>query len=327
MKYTPQQYEVAKKFREFYYGEINPKNALEEGWWERMSEDTWDRWTDLYVTGKDFQPQEEPAGDRARKLTKEFFFPKVKKYVEFYFNDGLAFWESLHDENKDAWIGTYLRAEHGSQREQVAFRKTEEFFKEKKMKYTPEQYERGKKYYEFYFEHTIPDSYDLDGYVRCYLNAPNIGSAAEKEAFRKTEEFFAAKENKVKVSTPSNYTFVSTDKDVDLLRIVREARDGSPFILIEKKNRTSNKTDTFLLVHEKVLNNPTLSNLRLYGERVENNWGVYSLGHFPGKDLEGTGYQGHFVNGDRNVSNLRAEIEAVIKALNPKDTKTTVTVW
>ena len=52
--------------------------------------------------------------------------------------------------------------------------------------------------------------------------------------------------------TPSSYTFVSTDEDVDLLRIIREAPAGSPFILIEKRNR-NNKTDTFLLVHETVL--------------------------------------------------------------------------
>ena len=205
MKYTNKQYEIAKKFREFYYKETNAEDSplLEDGWWERMRYFTWDRWAELYFTGQGFLPQ-----DRARKLT---------------------------------------------------------------------------------------------------------------------DEFFAAKENKVK--TPSSYTFVSTDKDVDLLRIIREAPDAQ-FILIEKKNRNTNKVISHLLIHEKVLNNPTVKNLKIYELPVDRNWGVDSLGYFPGKSLIGTGYQGHYLcDYNYNVSTVRAEIEAVIKALNPKDTKTVVTVW
>jgi hypothetical protein len=207
MKYTPQQYEIAKKFREFYYKEVNQGDYLETGWWEKMGEDTWNRWTSLYQTGEGFLPQDKAAGDRARKLTDEFF-----------------------------------------------------------------------------------------------------------------------KEKEVKTVKPSSYTFVSTDKDVDLLRIIREAPAGSPFILIEKRNR-NNKTDTFLLVHEKVLNNPAVKNFPLYlGPGVQSNWGILRLGNFPGISLDGSGYRGHRIF-NHPTHKLRAEIENIIKALNPKDTKTTVTVW
>ena len=196
--------------------------------------------------------------------------------------------------------------------------------KEKKMKYTEDEYARGRKYYEFYFGRPIPDSFDVNVFTRCYMNAPETGSPKEKAAFRKTEEFFAAKENKL---TPSSYTFVSTDKDVDLLRIIREAGDVQ-FILIEKKNRNTNEVIAHLLIHEKVLNNSAVKNLKIYGLPVDRNWGVNRLGYFPGKSLIGTGYQGHrLYPGDGDVEKIRAEIEAVIKALNPKDTRTTVTVW
>ena len=94
MKYTTQQYEVAKKFREFYYKEINQGDYLEDGWWERMGEDTWNRWTLLYQTGEGFQPQEKEAGDRARKLTKEFYFSRP-----------IESWESL-----DGYVRCYLNA-------------------------------------------------------------------------------------------------------------------------------------------------------------------------------------------------------------------------
>jgi len=199
------------------------------------------------------------------------------------------------------------------------------------MKYTPQQYEVARKFRDFYygkkddkFWETLSESRkDEWVYGSLTRNHSEFSRSSFGNPWDQTEEFFNQKEKTVK---PNSYTFVSTDKDVDLLRIIREALAESPFILIEKKNRNSNKTDTFLLVHESILNNPSTYKLPLYGVDFHKNWGIVNLGGFPGTNLTGTGYRAHEIF-DYPTRKLRAEIEAVIKALNPKNTKTTVTVW
>jgi len=192
------------------------------------------------------------------------------------------------------------------------------------MKYTEEQYERGRRFRQMYYGGDQKD-YDnwetlsewrRDDWVEGYLTPLHQDFLQESglKARTKTYEFFAAKEKKV---TPSIYTFVSTDKGVDLLRIANEADEGTKFILIECKNRNTGLTGkVWLLVSHAALNNPVLQNGILYDQQITPSWGISFT----------EGWRVHFV-APESVQGVREQIELLIRSLNPKDTKTTVTVW
>lgn len=50
-----------------------------------------------------------------------------------------------------------------------------------------------------------------------------------------------------------NYSFVSKDSEIDIVRIIEEAPEGTPFILVEEKSRTRRTLGWLLLVHTSVL--------------------------------------------------------------------------
>jgi hypothetical protein len=186
---------------------------------------------------------------------------------------------------------------------------------EEEMKYTSQQYEKAQKFYEFYIGIPVTRQWVSDSWVRWYLQTPIIGTKSEKEAFRKTEEFF--KEKELKTENPSSYTFVSTDKDVDLIRVVEEAPEGANFILVESRDRNNNVLKkSWVLVSRSALQNPRLQNGTLHNQAVSPSWGITFT----------KGWRISFVT-QNYVQAVRENIEALLRVLNPKNTKTTVTVW
>jgi len=66
-----------------------------------------------------------------------------------------------------------------------------------------------------------------------------------------------------KKDTEKQYRFVSGSDDVDYIRIVREAPQGTPFILVEEKTRNNKPRSWVLFVHTKILKSAALKDKRL----------------------------------------------------------------
>jgi len=135
------------------------------------------------------------------------------------------------------------------------------------------------------------------------------------------------KENQVSVSvTDNSYTFVSERKDVDFVRIVREAPAGTPFIVIEIKDRATGKSrygnepEILVLIHNNVVKNPRAKDLKVLGYKISDS-GYWS--NDPASVPHLYSYVGRWVYEDK-VNTFRNEIAKVKKALNSKDTVTKV---
>jgi hypothetical protein len=190
-------------------------------------------------------------------------------------------------------------------------------------KYTPEEYEKTRLYRAAFcgcdqWEKIVSH----DDWVRLYYLAPTDGNPASGDA-RQTADKQYEERNPVKSKTPNTYSFVSAKDDVDVLRIISEAPKGSPFILIEIKNRVKNEVSkVFLLVHKKLTLDPRTKNILVYSSPLED-WQI-SCPWFA--DLTKTSYFGHdlFLH---KVSEVKEQIAQVMKALSPKDSITKVTVY
>lgn len=76
------------------------------------------------------------------------------------------------------------------------------------------------------------------------------------------QECVLGKGTKMKNSNDA-YRFVSKAEEVDYLRILREAPQGTLFILVEVKTRQNKPKSWTLFVHKKILNNPDLKDKKL----------------------------------------------------------------
>lgn len=133
------------------------------------------------------------------------------------------------------------------------------------------------------------------------------------------------------------YDFVSTVEGIDVERIVKEAPKGTPFILIEVKEKDSNrKLGWALLVRNSVLNHPDLASevgedyIRGYslGERdlggdiipwiVGDDWGSSYLGGIRLHSFRVISGEGKF------PGYIKQEIAGIRGILNPKNIRTTV---
>jgi hypothetical protein len=110
----------------------------------------------------------------------------------------------------------------------------------------------------------------------------------------------------------NQYSFVAKEEDVDYTRIVREAPKGTPFILVEERSRDNQAKNWALFVHVSVLNDSRLGLVTYWGDKWEDEPSTHDyryvrrLGAFPGL--------------------LRKEIDSIKRSLNPKNTKTVVTL-
>jgi hypothetical protein len=122
------------------------------------------------------------------------------------------------------------------------------------------------------------------------------------------------------------YSFVSAEEDVDFIRIVREAPKDTQFILVETRTRQNQAKESTLLVNNDVLRDERVQGYPLADLYVENSvrpdWG-----HSDSPDTNGKLYsyrywafQGAF------PGKVRKQVDNIKRALNPKDTKTIVTL-
>jgi hypothetical protein len=193
-------------------------------------------------------------------------------------------------------------------------------------KHTPEEYEKARLYRAAYCGN---DSWEEivshDNWVHLY-HAAILNKTPDELKARQTADKQYEERNPVKSKTPNTYSFVSAKDDVDVLRIISEAPKGSPFILIEIHNRAGNgvenKVSAFLLVHTDLTTDPRTRDLTVYIGTLKK-WDIETPWF---ADLTKTSYFGHdlFL---RKVSEVREQIAQVMKALSPKDSRTTVTVY
>lgn len=131
------------------------------------------------------------------------------------------------------------------------------------------------------------------------------------------------KTGKIRKMEPEHrYSFVSAEQDVDYVRIVREAPAGTLFIVVEERNRFTNRAKGWvLLVHNTILRNDDLKYHNLAGETlgVCGGWGQKDLPN--GKEL----FSYRFVVGSGKFPReILQEIEKLKKLVSKKNTITTV---
>lgn len=124
------------------------------------------------------------------------------------------------------------------------------------------------------------------------------------------------KENKMQ---DNKYHFVSSEEDVDYLRILRETPTNTMFVLVEEKSRTNKPRKWSLFVHLSVLHNDQAQGKCLCGLKVNPNWGITSLPHsedFPYRYISRVG---------KFPGIIKQEIERLRRGKSPKNTITKVT--
>ena len=131
-------------------------------------------------------------------------------------------------------------------------------------------------------------------------------------------------------NTVSNqYSFVSAEEDVDYDRILRETPRGTLFILVEERTRDNQAKDWSLFVHNKVLSDPRVQGVSLgdtgaYKEvrTVSPTWGWDEMG-----ETKLHSYRMADIGPDAIPGYVRKTIDYIKRTLNPKDTRTVVTLF
>jgi len=89
------------------------------------------------------------------------------------------------------------------------------------------------------------------------------------------------------VDTDTTYRFVSKHDDVDYLRIIKEAPQGTPFILVEEKTRQNKPKSFSLFIHKTILNDQKFARTskggnpmspKIYGQHLGSSWGDNRIG-------------------------------------------------
>ena len=131
-------------------------------------------------------------------------------------------------------------------------------------------------------------------------------------------------------NTSDKYEFVSREEDIDFNRILREAPKGTNFILVEARTRDNSRVKEWaLLIHNSVLTNPLVQGFCIheddFDDRDENHispeWGEDEVASTKLFSYRVTGGEG------KAPGKIKKQIEDIKKALNPKDTKTVVTLF
>lgn len=121
-----------------------------------------------------------------------------------------------------------------------------------------------------------------------------------------------------KKQAENRYSFVAREEDVDYLRVVREAPQNAPFILMQETDRFNQPKRWCLFVHESVLANPKVN--KILGE----DWGskdIYHKGDFvPLHAYRVIGTSGKIPNW------VRREVNRIQRKVNPPEKNTKVRV-
>lgn len=127
----------------------------------------------------------------------------------------------------------------------------------------------------------------------------------------------------------NTYSFVAREDDIDFGRIIREAPEGTPFILVESRTRKNQTKESLLLVSEEVLEDERtqgfpLADVYFEDNTVEPRWGhPYNPNDPTNQKLVGYRY---WAFQGRLPGRVRRQIDAIKNAINPKDTKVFVTL-
>jgi hypothetical protein len=213
-----------------------------------------------------------------------------------------------------------------------------------KRRFTDEEYKYGRLFRTIAYPHyEIEDPWDKmeqyakDNWAEIYKfklcndsdrhHMENVHLIAKKErdfAVNTTEKIEKS-ENELK---KNQYSFVAAKSDIDYDRILREAPKGTLFLLVERRTRTDQADDWSLFVHNTVLTDERVEGV-LLGHKdthrsltgISSNWGYSKIG-----DTELHSYR--VIGAKGSVPGyVRKNIDHIKRALNPKDTKTVVTIF
>ncbi len=185
--------------------------------------------------------------------------------------------------------------------------------------YTDEQ-RRGLRYRDLFYKRYYPGieipvmENDVNTWGHLYKMAKHPKELALKEIVEK--EFG--------MESDRNYSFVAAWEDVDYMRILKEAPEGTPFVLVETQTRTRQAKDWYLFIHQDILSNEKVQGLIVGGRNCVSLIKTISptWGH---EDNDTVPVTYRFISGDGAIPGyIKQQVEAVKRALNPKDTKTKV---
>ena len=123
-----------------------------------------------------------------------------------------------------------------------------------------------------------------------------------------------------------NYSFVAAWEDVDYMRILKEAPEGTPFVLVETQTRNKQAKDWYLFIHQDILSNEKAQGVIVGGRKCVSTIKTISStwGH---EDSDTAPDTYRFISGDGAIPGyIKQQVEAVKRALNPKDTRVVVTM-
>lgn len=116
------------------------------------------------------------------------------------------------------------------------------------------------------------------------------------------------------------YSFISSESEIDFVRIVREA-NNHPFIQVDIQDRRGRSTDDiYFFVHNDILKNTALHGVKLLGDTVDMGWGddiiagttLYSYSYTKGSE--------------KDIPTFKKHVAHIKALLSPKNRKTFVTL-
>ena len=189
--------------------------------------------------------------------------------------------------------------------------------------YSAKQYKYGKIFRDMgwpHFEQSVPwdslEQYAKDNWAKMFANEdgkerPDVMKKVLEMA-RKEEDY-------------ANYSFVSTEEDVDYVRIINEAPEGTPFILVETRTRTNQAKEWHLFIHNDVLQNPLAQGVYV-GDELTHPL-IKTLGPEWGYEDCVSGHLENYrcISGDGATPGyVKQQVVSVKRLLNVKNTKTFV---
>jgi hypothetical protein len=120
------------------------------------------------------------------------------------------------------------------------------------------------------------------------------------------------------------YIFVAAYEEVDYPRVLREAPEGTPFILVETQTRTKQAKDYELFIHNSILTDERVQGLTVGNQGTLRHITTISPTWGHNDDIDGLPYR--YIGGDGAIPGyIKQQVEAVKRLLNPKDTRNVVT--
>lgn len=189
-----------------------------------------------------------------------------------------------------------------------------------KLEYTYDERQIGLRYRDLFYKTYYPGwsipvgKQDINTWAHLYKMAKNPRELAVK----------AIVEKEFGMESDRNYSFVAAWEDVDYMRILKEAPEGTPFVLVETQTRNKQAKDWYLFIHRDILSNEKTQGLIVGRDKALKRVTTVSpaWGH---EDKETVLSTYRYIAGEGAIPGyVKQQIESVKRALNPKNTKTRV---